>query len=309
MSARDGLYVPPEPSWLIEGMAEETLFIKSLRETEPMTSTALTTAPTSAAIAPIEWDRELRGASYLVRSGLCPTAVKTPEAALFIILAGRDLGLSPVAALRNIHIIQGKVELSADMQLALFASRGGRFKWLEVSEKEATIELHAPWLLAPHVSRWTMADASRAKLGGDNWQKYPRAMLRSRAITAGLKDIGFDATAGVYGPGEADEAEATTVVDDAEVVSVQTAAASVETGEAPTQEQLDLLAKLLKSSVWTDEERDSERLATSSLTKRQLSNRLDALMEIGRARKAARKAEEQAALDLAEDARLVEAER
>lgn len=42
MSARDGLYVPPEPTWLIEGMAEETRFIRNLRETEPMTATALT---------------------------------------------------------------------------------------------------------------------------------------------------------------------------------------------------------------------------------------------------------------------------
>ena len=202
MSARDGIWLPPEPDWIIEGMEQERQFIRRLREDDNDMSTNLVTTSPNAATMPIEWDRELRGATYLVKSGLCPQAIKTPEAALFIILAGRDLGLSPVASLRNIHIIQGRVELSADMQLSLFASRGGRFKWLEVSETAAVIELHAPWLLAPHVSKWTMADATRAKLGGDNWQKYPKAMLRSRAITAGLKDIGFDATAGVYAPGE-----------------------------------------------------------------------------------------------------------
>lgn len=305
MSARDGLWTPPEPEWLQGAEYDLTTFVKSLRTTEDdMTSTALT-VPAAAAI---EWDRELRGAGYLVRSGLCPTSVKSPEAALFIILAGRDLGLSPVAALRNIHIIQGKVELSADMQLALFASRGGRFRWLEVSETAAAIELHAPWLLSPHTSRWTMADASRAKLGGDNWQKYPRAMLRSRAITAGLKDIGFDATAGVYAPGEASEDD-TTIVGEAEVVSTATAKMAEETGEAPTEEQWALLAKLMKSSVWTVDERESFGKTASTMTKRQLSTLLDDIMETGRSRKAARKAEEQRTLDMAEDQRLVEAER
>lgn len=274
-----------------------------------MTGTAMATQHSTAIAAPIEWDRELRGAGYLIRSGLCPKDVRTPEAALFIILAGRDLGLSPVAALRNIHIIQGKVELSADMQLSLFASRGGRFQWKQVSETEATIELHAPWLLAPHISKWTMEDARRAGLAnGDNWKKYPKAMLRSRAITSGLKDIGFDATAGVYAPGEMDGSDdEVTVTADAEVVSVTTA--NEETGEAPTDEQITLLAKMLKSSVWTFDERAAYNKTASQATRRQMSDLLDEIIEEGKQRKAKAKLAQSIEADLLEDARLVEAER
>lgn len=158
--------------------------------------------PSPAAAAPLNWDAELRGASFLVKSGLCPTAIKTPEAALFVILAGRDLGLSPVAALRNVTVIQGKIEVAADMQLALFHRAGGRSKWLEITATRAALQLSAPWLDAPHTSEFTAQDATRAGLTGDNWRKYPKAMLRSRAITQGLKDVGYDATAGVYAPGE-----------------------------------------------------------------------------------------------------------
>src|SRR5947209_1899500 len=128
---------------------------------------------------PVAWDQELRGASYLLKSGLCPAALKTPEAVMFVILAGRDLGLSPVASLRNITVIQGKIELAADMQLALFHRGGGRSRWLEISDKRAVLELTASWLTAPHVSEFSMADAARAGLAGGNWQKYPKAMLRS----------------------------------------------------------------------------------------------------------------------------------
>ena len=154
------------------------------------------------AASAVSWSEEAKGAQMLFRSGLCPAAIKTPEAALFVILAGRDLGLSAVASLRNINVIQGKVEVAADMQLALFHREGGSSKWLEITAKRAALQLTAPWMDAPHVSEFTMEDAKRAQLGGTNWQKYPKAMLRSRAITQGLKDIGYDSTAGVYAPGE-----------------------------------------------------------------------------------------------------------
>ena len=202
--------------------------------------------------APVAWTDELRGANYLLKSGLCPTALKSPEAVLFVILAGRDLGLSPVASLRNLQIIQGKLEVSADMQLALFAKTGGRFKWLTLSAAAAALELNAPWLDAPHVSRFSMEDAQRAQLGGDNWKKYPRAMLRSRAITAGLKDIGFDATAGVYAPGEIGGEEE---VQSAEALEKPGAAAPLP--EAATTAQRELIAKMAKSHVWSEKERDA----------------------------------------------------
>ncbi len=37
------------------------------------------------------------------------------------------------------------------------------------------------------ITSFTMDDAKRAGLGGDNWRKYPKAMLFARAISAGYK--------------------------------------------------------------------------------------------------------------------------
>lgn len=245
--------------------------------------------------APVAWDLELRGAAYLMRSGLCPAGVKSPEAALFIILAGRDLGLSPVAALRNIHVIQGKVEVSADLHLALFAKSGGTLAWVALSDTEAAIRLTAPWLTAPHVSRWTMEDARRAGLGGDNWKKYPRAMLRSRAITSGLKDIGFDATAGVYAPGEISETE----VEVSEAEEVQSTTTVAETaGEGPTAAQVALFEKMLRSHVFNDD-RETWAAKAAGLTTREMGDLLDMVIETGRQRKATERAEAIAAAEAA----------
>jgi hypothetical protein len=151
----------------------------------------------------VNWESELKGAHMLVKSGLTPKDVRTPEAAMFIILAGRDLGLSPVQSLRSIRVIQGKVEASADLQLGLFHREGGKSKWLQIDTDQARLQLIAPWMSEPHVSAFSIEDAKRADLmSNPTWKKYPKAMLRSRAITQGLKDIGFLAGAGVYAPGE-----------------------------------------------------------------------------------------------------------
>lgn len=248
-----------------------------------MTSTALAAREIHPA-APVEWDRELRGANYLLASGLCPDALKTPEAVLFVVLAGRDLGLSPVASLRGLTIIKGKLEVSADLQLGLFHAAGGRSQWEELSDTRAALKLAAPWLTAPHLSVFTMADATRAGLAQENYRKYPKAMLRSRAITQGLKDIGFDATAGVYAPGEIG-GEAVVVADE---VQPPAAAAPAETGEVPTEAQQSLLLKALRSDVWTDEERDDWTERSRGLTKIQMAGLLDQVLEAGRQKKAAR---------------------
>lgn len=166
----------------------------------PEIGTALVRTDAPALV--VDYKQELAGAKMLIASGLVPAGVKSPEAAMFIILTGRDLGLSPVQSLRSIHVIQGKVEVAADQQLGLFHRAGGRSQWLELTNEKAVLKLVAPWLIEPHVETFTMQDAKQAKLGGDNWQKYPKAMLRSRAITAALKSIGFDPTAGCYAPGE-----------------------------------------------------------------------------------------------------------
>lgn len=221
---------------------------------------------------PVAWDAELQGAQYLLKSGLCPVALKTPEAVLFVVLAGRDLGLSPVASLRGLTVIQGKIEVSADLQLGLFHRAGGKSQWVELTEGSAVLQLTAPWMTALHRSSFTMADATRAGLNDGNYKKYPKAMLRSRAITQGLKDIGFDATAGCYAPGEIGGPV------DVETETSVGADASPINPDRPTDKQRALLDKLLSSSVWAPHEVAKVLAWAGTATKAQLTERIDACM-------------------------------
>lgn len=152
---------------------------------------------------PSNFDSDMKMAQMLIKSGYVPKDVNRPEQVLFLMLIGRDMNLSAVQSLRHVRMIQGKPELSADIQLGKFLEQGGKFKWLKLTDTEAHLWLQSPSSLEPHVSTFNMDEAKRAGLlSNQTWQKYPKAMLRSRAITQGLKDIGFILGAGVYAPGE-----------------------------------------------------------------------------------------------------------
>lgn len=160
----------------------------------------------------------------LVESGFLPSAINTPAKAVAVILTGREMGISPMLALRSINIVDGKPIVAADLQLSRFKANGGRAHWVRLDDKHAEL-----WLRHPngdeHTERFTIEDAKRAALlTKTSWIKYPMAMLRSRVISAGLKSIGYEPTSGVYDSDEADDiaaGAAERAVEDARARSIQ----------------------------------------------------------------------------------------
>lgn len=218
-------------------------------------------------------------AEHLVPTRFLPDHIKTAGQAVAIILTGRELGMGPMRAIRSLQLVKGKVVESADSQLSRFKTDGGRATWKELTEKRAVLVLRHP-NGDEHTETFSIEDATRAGLtGGENYKKYPKAMLRSRAITAGLKSVGWEGGAGVYDPEEAAAfAPAGTVV-------VEPPAD--ETGEAATEKQVAFLGKLLKSSVWTQDERVAYAARGEQCTKQQMTALIEEVIEEGKRRKAA----------------------
>lgn len=123
------------------------------------------------------------------------------------IMAGRELGLGPMAALRLIHVVKNKPVLSADAMRGLVHSSGKCvfFECLESSDKIATYETQRVGSRSPQKLSFTIEQAKRAGLSGDNWTRYPEAMLRARASAALARDVYGDVLAGVYTDDEVHE--------------------------------------------------------------------------------------------------------
>jgi hypothetical protein len=164
---------------------------------------------------------------------------------MVILAQGAELGLPPMAALRQIHVVNGRAVLSADLMRALVLRMGGRIRCVESTPDRATFA-GARGEEPEQSITWTMQMAQRAGLVGKGpWQQYPGAMLRARASAELCRLVWPDVVGGLYTPDEMGEArdvrvEAPAVpvapeeVVDAEVVPVEAPAPKPEPASEPT---------------------------------------------------------------------------
>ena len=137
-----------------------------------------------------------------VKTGMLPDHIKTGWQFAVIAATGHELGMQPMRAIRSLAMVKGKVVESADSQLARFKAAGGRSQFEVLDESKAVLHLVHP-NGDKHTETFSLEDAKRAGLSSNsNYSKFPKAMLRSRAITAGLKSIGWEGAVGAYDPDE-----------------------------------------------------------------------------------------------------------
>jgi hypothetical protein len=141
------------------------------------------------------------------KSGLF--GIKSPEQAAALMLIAQAEGISPALALRDYHVISGRPTLKADAILARFQQAGGKVRWVKLTDQEATAVFSHSAGGEVEIS-WTMEMAKKAQLlGNGTWQKYSRAMLRSRCISEGVRTVYPGVVCGVYTPEEVESIDIT----------------------------------------------------------------------------------------------------
>lgn len=152
------------------------------------------------------WKTMLSMAGSLVESGMLPSAIKTPAAALAIIQKGRELGIPPMYALSNISIINGRPVTGAELMLAMvYRDHGDGAIQFEASDDRQCVVLYKrrSWSQARRHG-FTIEEAERAGLlsKGGPWKQYPAAMLRARCVSAVARLAFPDTLGGMYTPEE-----------------------------------------------------------------------------------------------------------
>lgn len=142
-------------------------------------------------------------ANAVAKSGLF--GVKTPEQAMSLMLIAQAEGMHPAAAMRDYHVVEGKPTLKADAMLARFQKAGGKVAWSEYTDKRvAGIFVH-PQGGEVEVS-WTIDQAKTiGLLSKNNWKNYPRAMMRARVISEGVRTVYPGVVHGMYTPEEIED--------------------------------------------------------------------------------------------------------
>ena len=127
---------------------------------------------------------------------------KNPQEAMAIMLLCQAENLHPAVAMRDYHVIQGRPALKADAMLARFQQAGGSVKWEVYTDEEVAGLFSHPQGGTLRVS-WTLAKAKQIGIANkDNWRNYPRAMLRARVASEGIRSVYPGCVVGVYTPEE-----------------------------------------------------------------------------------------------------------
>lgn len=117
-----------------------------------------------------------KGGSNGPSAGMVPDAIKTPEAAMAVMLAGHELGFPPFSAFRLIFPVNGKMQLMTEGYVALVKQRDptARFIFHEITDEGADVELIRNGVSQIRV-RYTESERLRAHQGytqdGD-WEDY-----------------------------------------------------------------------------------------------------------------------------------------
>lgn len=138
-------------------------------------------------------------AQRLVTTSFVPRTYsgKAGEAAAAI-MTGREIGLSPLAALRAIDIIQGTPAMRAITLRALVQSAGHEIWVDESTATRAVVRGRRRNSDKVETSEWSIDRARQmALLGKDNWKKQPTAMLLARATSEIARLIAADVLLGL----------------------------------------------------------------------------------------------------------------
>lgn len=143
----------------------------------------------------------------------CLFGVKTQDQALALMLLAQAEGLHPAIAARDYHIIDGRPALKADAMLARFMAAGGKVEWHALTDAAVSATFSHP-VGGTLKIEWTIEMAKTALLTGkDNWKKYPRAMLRSRVVSEGIRSVYPAVITGVYTVDEIRDGIAEEIID------------------------------------------------------------------------------------------------
>ena len=150
-----------------------------------------------------EWvhsaDAAYQVAERLVQSSFVPAQFKgKPIEATAAILAGSEVGLSPMAALRSFDIIQGQAAARAITLRAVVQSYGHEIVLVESTATRCIMRGRRRGQSEWQTVTWTMDRARDLQLTSkDNWKKQPGAMLVARATSELCRLIAADAILGI----------------------------------------------------------------------------------------------------------------
>ena len=149
-----------------------------------------------AAIVPDNFESAYRLATVIKAAGMAPKSFTTAEQITVAMMHGMEVGLTPMAALQSIAVVNGMPTIWGDGALAIVRASGLLTDIDESMEHDkgepiaATCRCERAGQKSPIVRMFTRSMAQKAGLWGKAgpWQQHPGRMLQMRARSWALRD-------------------------------------------------------------------------------------------------------------------------
>lgn len=174
-------------------------------EPKPERPAPLMAGGKTAAIIPRSMEEAYRIAKAVCAAGMAPSGLDTPEKALVAIMHGLEIGLTPMAALQRIAVVNGRPTIWGDGAMSLvrgsgaceyvretFSGDGDVYTAICTAKRRGEPE--------PIVATFSVGEAKKAGLWNKEgpWQQFPKRMLQMRARAFALRDGFADVLGGLY---------------------------------------------------------------------------------------------------------------
>ena len=150
----------------------------------------------------------------ILDSGAIPSNLDTVQKLQTVVQTGKELGMQPMVAINNINVIKGRTVINSSMLGALLKRHGYEYFYTKDFEQtknedgslKITTELKLRWrsTLDPNsineiLFSVTWAEMSTAGYTSkDNWNKYPKNMMRARCMAYAVRTYCPEVLLGFY---------------------------------------------------------------------------------------------------------------
>lgn len=178
-------------------------------EPQALTISPIETSAEVHALVPTSIDGAMSLARWLAQSTLLPKSVAKEHDIFFIIQAGMELGLPPMAALRGLYVVHGRTALESKTKAALAIQKGKaeyfkrtcytpqKVEW-ETKRRDTGEITRMAYTLKEAQDAWLAPDPSRNRPGKEGpWRDYTQRMLSYRALGWLCDDAYQDVVMGV----------------------------------------------------------------------------------------------------------------
>lgn len=157
------------------------------------------------AIVPQSMEEVYRLAVAVCKAGMAPKGLDTPEKATVAMLHGLEIGMTPMAALQRIAVVNGRPTIWGDAAIGLVRGSGlcefvRETMAGEGDNRVAKCEAKRKGEPETVTRTFSVADARKAGLWGKSgpWSQFPDRMLQLRARAFALRDGFADVLGGMY---------------------------------------------------------------------------------------------------------------